>query len=185
MPEKSIDLIVKISLSHRQGYDNKPYGAFEASVLGVNAQAGYDDDPFTYWLSAYETPWAHFAMEASYGNLRLADGYAYGFGYGFKPERTLVNISEAKRYAEGLKKVERAYQKRCADNGNPKTLGQEVIYVLRALGVTTAAWRLPKGRTGNQYRDWRVCSDIQMIQHHIDSTLEEFRTARLEAQQAA
>jgi hypothetical protein len=182
--DTTTDLILKIDLVTEAGYDG-PRGTFEAAVYAAKAGAGYDDVPLGH-LSAYQSPWAGFQIEARDGHPGLSDGRAYGFEYGFRPEGRLVTSRDVERYARGLKKVERAYDKLCAALGRPQSLGHQVVYLMHALGITQACWRLPNGRDGSgPHRGWKVTDEMESIRHHIDSAIETFRDTHLSATDAA
>lgn len=60
MPEKRLDLILKVSLTEStNSWDGTLRGAFDATVYGDKPTAKYDDHPFDY-LVPYESRWARF-----------------------------------------------------------------------------------------------------------------------------
>lgn len=176
MSEKPrVALILNICLSERyESSDGRIHGRFEASVVGYRASARYDESPTTA-LFAHESPWAQFGMHAYYGDPTLGDGRAYGFAYGYQPESGLVEAHTVERYATGLKKVERALARLSAAYGRPQSLGQEVVYLMQALGVRQACWRLPSGHPGGQHRDWRVVSSMEDMRYYVDHTIDDLR----------
>jgi hypothetical protein len=182
--QQKTELVLAIHLTTENTYDGKPYGRFEAFVYCAR-NGGYEETPWTY-LAAYESDYAGFAMEASYGNLAICEGQAYGFAYGYKPDYGLVRTHEAERYTRGLKRVDRAYEKRCQANGRPQSLGQEVVYLLQALGITRAFVRVPASVIARQgggasNRDWRPLDSMEDIRAHIDRAVHELRRAQLDA----
>jgi hypothetical protein len=186
MPEKSTALILHLHMheSHDTWGDRTLRGRFDAWVYGQAASPRYEGSP-TQTLYAYDSPWARFAMNAFYGDMDLRGGNAYGFEWGFEPEYQLVKVGEIDRIAKGLKKVERAVDKLCADYGRPQSLGQDVVYVMRALGIQQACWQLPEGRArGGEYRDWRVARTMEEVRYHIDSTIDACRQKQLNASAA-
>lgn len=178
------ELVVSIRMSESQGYSNRLSGTLDIQVQLAKSSARYDDQPFER-LAAYESDFAGFVISAYYGNPDFAGGEAYGFRYGYAPEYSIVEVYEAERFARGAKKVQRAYDRLCADMGRPKGLGQEVIYVLKALGIKRAFVPVAPGRTGSYYRDWRPLTTAADIQYHIDQTIADFKEQHCQTSDAA
>ena len=187
MSEKTMELVLHIAMTESRAYswDNTRRGRFEATVAAFDAGAGYDESPARF-LSSVDSGFAHFVINATYGNMAVAGGRAYGTEFGYDPEGGLVQLRHAERFTKGLKKVEKAYDKLCNDYGQPQSLGHEVVYLMRALGITRACWKITNGRPGSRYRDWRVLhNDMEGVRCHIDAEIEECRMQQLEAAQVA
>src|SRR4030095_12802442 len=171
--EKTIDLMLRLDMTETADYRGQPYGRMQAWVYGQRTDARYEDAPFTP-LYGYECPWHRFALSALYGHPKISHGGGYGFSYGFEPDGGIVERQEAERFAKGCAKAERAYLKLCADMGSPQSLGHQVAYVMKAIGVKVAAVRVPPERQGSMYRDWRVLDGLEDIRRHIDGTIDQF-----------
>jgi hypothetical protein len=181
-------LVVVLHMDSVTSYDGKPYGQFAGYVYAARPDASYDETPWSY-LWGHESDYADFAMEASYGNAGILDGGVYGFTYGYRGERLLTHAQIA-RYAKGMQRVERAYNKRVATCGRPESLGQEVVYVLLALGIRRAFVRAPaevqaRWGGGSDYREWRPLDSMGAIQAYLNTEVREFRDAHCPARSAA
>lgn len=185
MPEKPVELILQIWMDDkRSSYDGETIGTFSAYVYKVAERPGYEGDP-TATLYSYQSGWARFAMSARYGNMTLHDGYSWGLDWGFRPEGDFVQVRDIDTYSKGLKKVDRLLEKWREEEGSAQTLGQEVIRVMRAIGIKKACWKYRNGVEGHgDFRDWRVVSSMEDIRYYIDSTIETCRRKQLDAQAA-
>jgi hypothetical protein len=177
-------LLLHIALTEPLDYRNRPYGRFQAWVCGADVGAGFDGTPYTT-LYGHESLFARLALAAYYGNPELAEGRHYGFDYGYEPYQSLVGKLEAERMSKGLAKVARVYERLCDDLGRPQSLGHEVAYVMRAIGMKAACVQLPPDRVGTAYRRWRVLSGLESVRYYIDAQVEDFRQERMPRPAAA
>jgi hypothetical protein len=182
-------LVVVLHMDSVSSYDGKPYGRFAASVYAARPDAHYEESPWSY-LWGHESDYADFAMEASYGHAGILDGGVYGFTYGYRPSGSLLHHTQIARYAKGMKRVERAYERRVETCGRPESLGQEVVYVLQALGIRRAFVRVPadviaRCGGGSSYREWRPLDSMEGIQAYLNTQVREFKDAHVSARSAA
>jgi hypothetical protein len=184
------ELVLAIHMTPgEQGYDGQPYGRFEAYVYAAKPGATYDEAPWAC-LDRYQSDYAGFAMHASYGHPRISNGGVYGFAYGYETGYGLLRSAAVARYAKTLARLDRAYDKRVKTCGRPESLGQEVVYLMLALGMTRAFVRVPaeviaRVGGGSYSRDWRPLDSMEDIQAYLNTQVREFREAHSGAQHAA
>lgn len=166
-------LLLVMHLKAERDDRNDLYGRFEAYVQAYNPQGRYDDGPMSY-LSSYDSLFSRLGMTAYYGVKGIAEGWSYGFEYGYESEHKFVTSTECKRFSKGLKQLETKLEKQTAAQGRPQSLGQEVVRVMHAIGCTRACVRLPN-KDGAQWRQWREITSMEDIRFHIDHTVAEFR----------
>jgi len=168
MSERRIDTMLVIHMSEKRDHDGSLRGRCDAAVQGYAEPRQHDQAPTTS-LSASACLWARFAMHALYGRLDLHAGGYYGFEWGYEPEYTLITVHDLQRVSTGLRKAEKAYDKLCTGYGRPQSLGQQVVYLMKALGLTRACWKLP---TRYDSSPWRIVTTPEDIRYHIDHTIE-------------
>ena len=166
------NVVAEIRLTEHNSLSGSWYGHCEVRVHRAVPDAAYDKDPWTA-LHEYVSDIAGFQISAYYGNPTCRGGEVYGMQYGYTTT-DLVDEAHAEQYARGLKKIGKAYRAHCAKNGAPKSFGQQVIYLLRALGITVAYVRMPEGRPGGMHRNWRGLRTPTDIMDHIDHTIRAF-----------
>jgi len=170
------EIVLHLEMTETPRYDGSLRGILTGRFAGVKEGAGYDDCPTEQLWWSSETPWYGFGVEGYYGHLKTEGGGGYGMAYGFQPDSGLQTLASVQRWHQQLKKASTAFDKQVQTTGQPQSLGQYVVYVLLATGITRVFVKVPDGTTGWQYKDYReLTGGMEAVRRYIDHIVDDCR----------
>jgi hypothetical protein len=152
-------------IHHRNENYGEKYGHTTAILRPFNHVYSKPDP------APYDDPiYGHFTLSSQYDASCSTKSVSYGWRYGFTSNRSdMITLEDIDKFGPYLKVIQKKFEKICDNFSYPVSLGQYIVYLMQAVGVTTYAYQSPSGV-------WHWTDQANSARYHVDDYIDAWHT---------